>query len=319
MKKSSDSVSATVVDVLQQFTQCSQESNWVIEQHDGGAQASIFVVRRCDGEPIRQRHHELVVKLYKSTGRQSVEVARDQFESLSRLHAQLNGSTVEGWKIDSPAPLYRCERPAALVMTMVPGRPLTHCLRTAGQVTAESIESIADAIVVVMERFWQADGGLYGELNFDNILCDVSRKRLSFVDPGSLEKVFLCDTVTKHWFPASRDLAYLLYDTETSVRTTIGNPGARQRQKRLAEKILRAFMKRAEHGYRNEYLLDEIGGCARMHLNRIKASWSPRGIWRSFVKQTASRSIDQTLGRLKSDAVVSMTVSPAECIAGSKR
>jgi hypothetical protein len=204
-------------------------------------------------------------------------------------------------------------------MTRVSGKPLKSCLRTANQVTAEALESIADAVIAVMERYWLADGGLYGELNFDNILCDVSQKSLSFVDPGSLEKVFLCDTVSRHWYPASRDLAYLLYDIETSVRATIGNPGARQRQKCLAEKILRAFVKRTGPGYWNQCLLDEIGACAQMHLKRIRASWSPRGIWRLFVRQTASRSIDEILGRLRSDAVVPMTGSRAECTAGGRR
>jgi hypothetical protein len=311
MKKCSDSVSANVIDVLQQVTQSSQECNWVIEQRDGGAQASILVVRNRDGQPIWQGHRELVVKLYKSGGRQSVEVVRYQFESLSRLHAQLNGTTARGWKIDSPVPLYRCEQPLALVMTMVPGKPLKHCLRTADPVVAAALESIADAVIAAMERYWSTDGGLYGELNFDNILCDVSRRSLSFVDPGSLDSVFRCDTVTRQWYPASRDLAYLLFDIETSIRKTIGNPGARHRRKWLAEKILRAFVLRNGPDYRTQCLLDEIGACARMHLKRIEASWSPRGIWRLFVRQTASHRIDQILGRLRSDAVVPMTGSHA--------
>jgi hypothetical protein len=317
MKKCPDSIASTVKDVMQQLAQSSKEHNWVIEQHDSGAQASILAVRRPDGRPIWQGYRELIVKLYKKTRPQSAEVASYQFESLSRLHAQLDGTIANGWTIDSPVPLYRCERPLALVMTKVPGKPLKSCLRTSGQVDAQTLESIADAVIAVMESYWLVEGGLYGELNFDNILCDVSRRHLSFVDPGSLEKAFRCDTIPRHWFPASRDLAYLLYDIETSIRTTIGNPGARQRQKNLAEMLLRTFAKRIGPGYRTECLLDEIGACARVHLQRIRTSWSPRGIWRHFVRRTASRSINEILGRLRSDALAHANGSCADAMLGA--
>ena len=91
-------------------------------------------------------------------------------------------------------------------MTMVHGKPLKHCLRTGDEFTPEVLESIADAVIAAMDRFWRSDGGLYGELNFDNVLCDVPRGQSHLLMPGGLDERFFCDTVSRNWYPASRDL-----------------------------------------------------------------------------------------------------------------
>ena len=86
-------------------------------------------------------------------------------------------------------------------------------------------------------RNWRRNEGIlvddscrrYGDLSFNNILCDVVVKSLSFVDPGGQENGLHCD-VTGRWYPASHDLAYLLYDTGATVKDTLGNPRARWRK-----------------------------------------------------------------------------------------
>jgi hypothetical protein len=318
MKKCSKSNSAAVMQVLQQFSGCPNEGNLVIEQLDDGGQAYIFAIGRRDGQPIQQEHSKLIIKLYKSAGPQSVAVARHQFESLSRLHAGLDSSTANGWRIASPIPLFQCQWPLALVMTLVPGMPLKDCLCTGDAHTADVLDSIADAMIAAMDGFW-SHGGLYGELNFDNILCDVPGRTISFVDTGGRDELILCDVVSRNWYPASHDLGYLLYDIETSLRTFIRNPGARLRQLYLVEQILRSYVKKTELGYSAQDLLDEIGACARLHLTRIRGAWSPGGAWRLFVRKNASRGIDQILARLKSDAVVPMAGVCGEYAAGGVR
>jgi O-antigen/teichoic acid export membrane protein len=302
MESDGEGISASVIRVLQQFTQSSESEAWVIEQLNEGAQASIFVVRRRDGRPIWQTHSNVAVKLYKPAAWQSVEVVHGQFDSLSQLYARLNDSTISGWKIYSPDPLYQCERPLALVMTMVPGRSLNSFLETADQVTIAELESIAHAVGAALERYWLIDSQLHGDLNFDNILCDVVARSLSFVDPGVVENTALCNGVSRDWYPASRDLAYLLFDTSVSLKKTIGNPAARRRQEWLLERVLRAFMKGIVPAGKKHCLLDEIQACVQMQLKGLRVSWSPRGMWRLFLKRTASRRIGLILGRLRADA-----------------
>src|SRR5262249_42451242 len=121
---------------------------------------------------------DLVVKLYKPAAESRADVVRDQFESMARLHARLSGSTINGWTIHAPLPLYRCERPFALVMTLVPGKPLNCCLETAGLVDSDRLDSLAETVVAVMERWWSIDTRAHGDFNFDNILCDPDTRSL---------------------------------------------------------------------------------------------------------------------------------------------
>lgn len=300
MKNVSDSTVTAAVQVLQQFMPGARDGDWTIEQLGEGEQAYVLAVRSPGRQPIWQLYRDLVIKLYKPAAGPNVELVRGQFQSLIQLHARLNGSTIHGWRIHTPAPVYQSERPLALVMTMVPGRSLNCCLETEG--TPEMIDSMAQAVAGAMERYWSVDSQIYGDANFDNILCDRSSRSLSFVDPGVLASAFLCDSVSRRWYPASRDLAYMLYDTEVAVKRNLGNPLARQRQQWLVEGVLRAFLQRIGSAAEQVRVLDEIESCARVYLNGLQGSWSPRGLWRVILRQIASRRIDTLLGRLRADA-----------------
>jgi len=296
----SNSNSAMVIRVIQQFTQCSRDSGWVIEQLGEGDQAIVFAVRSQNWQPIRHTYRRFVIKLYKAAAAPNIELVRTQFEALSRLHESVNGQIINGWKISTPAALYFCESPLALVMTMVPGRKLNSCLDTGENVTPEMLESASHAVVTVMERYW-FDSQLHGDLNFDNILCDIVGRDLSFVDLGALENCFFYDGVTKRWYPSSYDLAYMLFDTGVAVKNTIGRPGALLRRQMFAHGVLRAFIETIGPFEEKQRMLDEIHACAREHLKTLDLSWSPRGLWCVLLKQIASRRIDAMLGRLKAE------------------
>jgi O-antigen/teichoic acid export membrane protein len=297
----SQSASAALTRVLQGFTQCSPEKGWLIEPLNEGAQANVFAVRAADAQPVWQSYHELVVKLYKSSARKQTDVVGDQFASMSQLHAQLGGIRINDWTIHSPIPLYECDRAFALVMTRVPGSSLSACLRVAGRMDTQTMQSIADTVISVMEHCWLTGSQIYGDFNFDNILCDPDTRSLSFVDPGVRENDFLCEGVAKQWYPASRDLAHLLYENEVGVKRTLGNPGARRRQRALAEGMLRAFLRRIGPRDQRYRLLDEVHACARIHLQILRGAWTPRGIWRLYIRHLASRRIDEILARLRVD------------------
>jgi O-antigen/teichoic acid export membrane protein len=298
---SSDSASLGVIGVLQHFTQSGKDADWVIETLGEGDQANVHSVRRQNRQWIWQTHRTLVIKLYKPEWAPKVEAVRRQFEALSRLRVVLHGHTINGWKISTPAPLFVCVSPLALVMTMVPGRPLTSLLDDADNVTPEVLDSVPRAVVAAMERCWSV-GQLHGDLNFDNILCDIANRGLSFVDLGlPTNSPFFDDDIPRRWYPASHDLAYMLYDTGTRVKSTIGNPKARLRQQLFAESILRAFIETIGPFEEKQRLLDEIEACVRVFLKslqRLRPS-SPRELWRMIVKKIAARRIDAILLRLK--------------------
>jgi tRNA A-37 threonylcarbamoyl transferase component Bud32 len=293
-----DSASLGVIGVLQHFTQSGKDADWIIETLGEGDQANVHSVRPQNRQWIWQTHRTLVIKLYKPELAPKVEAVRRQFEALSRLRVALHGQTINGWKISTPAPLFVCVSPLALVMTMVPGRPLTSLLDDADNVTPEVLDSVPRAVVAAMERCWSA-GQLHGDLNFDNILCDIANRGLSFVDLGlPTNSLLFDDDVPRRWYPASYDLAYMLYDTGTRVKSTIGNPKARLRQQLFAESILRAFIETIGPFEEKQRLLDEIEACVRVFLKSLRPS-SPRELWRMIVKKIAARRIDAILLRLK--------------------
>ncbi|WP_154071099.1 hypothetical protein [Bradyrhizobium lablabi] len=301
MQIGSDSNSAMAVRVIQQFTRSSIDRGWVVEQLDEGGQAIVYAVTSPNQQPVWQAYRSLVIKLYKPSAAPNVEVVRTQLDALSRLHAAVDGLTINGWKISSPAPLYLCESPLALVMTMVPGRKLDLCLDTGENVTSEVLESASRAFVAAMNRYWSIDSNVHGDLSLNNVLCGIVARDLSFVDLGAHEHCLFRDDVPKRWYPASHDLAYMLYGTGITVKATIGHPGALLRRQMFTHGVLRTFIETIKPLEEKQRSLDEIEACARAHLKRLAASWSLRGLWYVLIKYIASRRIDTMVGRLKAE------------------
>jgi O-antigen/teichoic acid export membrane protein len=297
-----DPNSVLAIRVFRQFTKSSNERRLAIEQLGEGGQAHVFVIRLLDQQPVWHTHESLVIKLYKPAAAQNSEMVGEQFDSLSRLHAALDGRIFDGWKIFVPKPLYICASPLALVMTVVPGRTLSLCLGNGDHATSEMLESAPRAIGSAMKGYWSPNSSRrYGELCFDNILYDAAVKSLSFIDPGGPDVSLHCD-VTRRWYPASHDLAYLLYDTAANVRGTLGNPRARLRKQIFTENLLRAFVETIGPPKEKQLLLDEIDLCAQAHVRQIGRSLSPRGLWRVVLRQVASRRIDKFLEKLRTEA-----------------
>jgi hypothetical protein len=303
---SSDPISAMAIRVLEQLTRSSNDGGWVVEKLDQGIQANVLVIRSITQQPIWQTYRSLVIKVYKPAAATTVEHVREQFDSLSRLHAAVHGRTINGWKISAPAPLYLCESPLALVMPMVSGHKLTLFLETNDNVAPEFLESAARAVAIAMVRCWSI-GLPHGDLCFDNILCDIVTGDLSFVDLGAPNSSFFCDGIAKRWYPASRDLAYMLYDTGVRMKSTIGNPRARLLQQLFAENVVRTCIEMIGPFEEKQWLLDEVQACTWTHLKGLQLSWGPRGLWHILLRRVASRRIDRLLGRLRTDFGVAIT------------
>ncbi|MBB4370460.1 serine/threonine protein kinase [Bradyrhizobium sp. cir1] len=182
-------------------------------------------------------------------------------------------------------------------MTMVPGRKVNWYLRAGGDLAHDVIDSAPQAIVAAMSEYWAA-GHSHGDFNIDNILLDPISREISFVDFGAEPLIPCCDSATRRR-SASYDLGYILYDVAMRVKGNAIGPGARARRLILAERMLRAFLETIARQENALHVIDEIHLVARLHMETIDVSLSPRGLWRRLLRSLAARRIDTTLGRLK--------------------
>lgn len=302
-----DSASGAVLSVLQKFVQGSQATDWTIERLDEGDQAHIYVAGCLNTRYMTaEAHRRLVVKLYKPPASADVEGARSEFELLSRLHAVLNGKMIDGWKYFIPAPLYLCDSPPALVMTLAPGRRLRLWLESGRGPVTRLLAPLPQAIVAALQRFWSL-GQVHGDLNFDNVLCDITARCLSFIDPERPRNSHFCDSVATHRHPATRDLGYLLYETAVTVRYDIAHPRARRRRQMFTIDVLRAFIERVGPLEEALSLLDEIGNCARQYLATLSFSLTLRGLWHLLVRRIAVTRMNTILAEVRADAMRRVT------------
>jgi tRNA A-37 threonylcarbamoyl transferase component Bud32 len=295
-------ISAEALSVLQQLAPGCKTNDWVIEQLAEGVEANIYSVRCSDHHlPVWQDYRSVAIKLYKPWLSPDIKLVRRQFESLSCLYAALDGSTINGWKISIPAPLYICESPLALVTSMVTGKPLSSWLDH-GNVRPEVLQSLPHAIIAAMNRFW-SNGLLHGDLTLDNILCDVGARNLSFVDAGRRRTCSFDDDLSSRWEPPSHDLAHMLYDTAVSVLSTIVSPVACFRKRMFAEGVVRAFVETIVSLEARRSQLEEIRACARLHLMALdRGSWSLRGLYQMLQRQIGFLRLEKTIGRVQANA-----------------
>jgi len=294
--------------VLREFAPDTFPGDWSVVKLDKGEQADVFMAEpqvRRGGVRVKGA---LIIKLYKSADPSQVELARLQFEYLSLLHAMLNGRMLNGWLLSTPVPLYLCKAPLAHVMTMVPGRTLSWHLRDG--TIREEVDALAQVVVAAMRRCWAA-GQSHGDLNVDNIILDVVARKIAFVDPLLPSVDLPCCVDTSGCSAASIDLAYLLFSAAIGEKRDFVTPGVRSRKLIFAERVLREFVETITECEDRLRLLDEIHGCARLHLKTIDVSWSLQGHWRRFLRQSAARDIDKALERLKKETISPPTPLPS--------
>jgi len=285
---------ASVVRVLQRLTHAA-EADWDIRSLGEGFHGKIYAVGSRRSGPLWQGHSDLVVKLYKPDGPAGADMARRQFDALARLHLTVDGKTVDGWKTRAPLPLYASVSPPALVMTMAAGTTLSKSLADGSDLPLEMLDSAARAIVAVMRPYWAA-GDLHGDLSLNNILWDPADRVLSLIDVDTSSGASVRDGVPKEWYPASLDLAGVLYDVGTDIRTADRRVVSRKRV--FAESILLAFLTTVDAPEEKRRLIEEVRAFARAELEALDLPWSPRGLYRLLQRHVATRRIDRLLARV---------------------
>jgi hypothetical protein len=235
-------------------------------------------------------------------------MVKAQFDSLSKVHAALDGREACSWKISAPRPLHMCQTPLALVMTVVPGQYIDLCAPEGEVLTSEVLHEAASAFASAMENCWTNDQR-HGDLGLRNVLFDIGTKKISFIDAGTRDSCRTCSEVEK--FPSAMvsDLAHVLCDVVIDVMDLVGS-NARLGREIFAENILRIVIADSVSSKEKRRLLEEIESCFQEHLAEyLQLSWSLKGVSHRVVKQVAINRVRSMLERVASeqDVVVKRT------------
>ncbi len=294
---------AQVAELLGPLTGIADAAAWSIQPAGAGGQAAVFLARRSDGRPAYESHAQVVVKLFDPRRNHAAAALRDEFDSLARLHATVDGLVIRGWTIRAPRPLFAAEDSLGVAMTVVPGITLSSLLVRTGRLDRKLFESLAPAVVEAMRVYWSAENRVYGDFHLRNVLCDPATRCLSLVDPGMPGPAWLCPDAPRLWFPASRDLAYLLYYTASAVKLTLGKPVLRRRERWLATRLLDVALNTLAAPEQRGALREEIRACAAAHAAQIRPARSLAGLWRSSVRRVTARYVARVLDSLGTASV----------------
>ncbi len=258
-------------------------------------------IERCLADAGIVRHRGKIVSTVNNARR--AQALRDEFDSLARLHATVDGLVIRGWTIRAPRPLFAAEDSLGVAMTVVPGITLSSLLVRTGRLDRKLFESLAPAVVEAMRVYWSAENRVYGDFHLRNVLCDPATRCLSLVDPGMPGPAWLCPDAPRLWFPASRDLAYLLYYTASAVKLTLGKPVLRRRERWLATRLLDVALNTLAAPEQRGALREEIRACAAAHAAQIRPARSLAGLWRSSVRRVTARYVARVLDSLGTASV----------------
>jgi hypothetical protein len=134
----------------------------------------------------------------------------------------------------------------------------------------------------------------------NNILWDPENRVLSLIDVDTSASLAVRDGVSREWYPASLDLAGVLYDVGTDIRTA--NRRALSRKRMFAESVLLAFLTTVDAPDEKLRLVEEVRAFARAELEALGLSWSPRGLYRLLQRRLATGRIDRLLASVLASA-----------------
>jgi O-antigen/teichoic acid export membrane protein len=295
-----------VMRVLQEFTKCVDSSHCTVTRIGGerDGDAEIFIINSVGPQPIWRTDNAVVVKLYKPEAPFNFETVQAQIDSLSNLHAVLDGRQINGWRISVPRLLYVCKSPLAVVMTAVPGQSIGSYTSRSDVLTPRIFLEAARTFAMAMEQCWSS-GRRHGDLHLGNILFDIEAKNISIIDPGWREDCRVCNDVTKFKSAAVADLTHVLWELAIDAMDLIRGPTVRFSQETFIENVLLSIVEGIDSREEKRRLLNEIWGCAQQHLtDRIERPWSLKGVWNRFVGQVAMGRIRSILERVNSHANV---------------
>lgn len=270
---------------------------------NSGGQADLFHAHRLasatptvtDSPPSRLSD-SLVVKLFRGGTDQQQAVA-EQYHAMLDLRSAMHAIVSRDWTINIPLAIYCDDATQAIVLEHASGRTVRQWMQ--GTPPAATVwQPVADAILVGLTQYWRTHERIFGDLNLRNILCDQQRKTISFIDAGAPGTRWHFREPPCEWFPASRDLAYLLYFVATEIKVTLFQPSLWQQQLCFVEYLLERYLEQEVAPSRQALFAEELHHCAAVHLAGLRPDGSPAGIWRRYVQRTATKTIRRAIAQL---------------------
>ena len=248
--------------------------DWLVRPLARGHQASLLLLT----DP--QEGSRVVVKCFTPPAGGDAAIRRET-EALDKLASLACEARVEGWRVVSPRVLGISHTPPALALTYISGEQLDRLLIDGTQ--EPPVPSVVPRVLArSIWSYWSSTGAIIGDMNLQNIICDIPGRTIGIVDPGAPYGWFSLPMIPMRHYPISRDLGYLLYEVcSTNVKLTLRGRAAPRRRLCFVRSLLAEIMERtADPGG----LIDEIGKCAIAHAERLNTGLSPRRCWRKVVQ-----------------------------------
>lgn len=233
----------------------------------------------------------VVAKLFSENRAEVLDAVNDEFMQLGLMYEVFKDLAIYGWQVTSPKPLLKSTDPPALLMTQVLGETMDVLMRTSQpRLMNEVVRPISESLAA----YWRSSGLVIGDVTARNILLDVDRKLIAFVDPGKPRSAFACDGIPDEYFPASRDLGYLLFSASAMRWTRMFD----RKRNHAGTTFVRNLIERHGHdqleGRDLPKFFDEVLACADRHTSRISTR-GPKKTWRLYVRGQTSRRVRATL------------------------
>ena len=287
---------AVIARVLRQFMKHSGYKGCDIIWIGGGEHADVFKIKPRNAESSDHESDGIVIKLYKPKAALNTDRVKEQFSSLSVLHATLNGIELDGWRFYVPRSLFLSHSPLAFAMTAVPGHAIDGGTVA---VTSENIRSAAQAFIGAMDRCWRS-GRRHGDLGLSNVLFDFEAKTISVIDAGTRESCRTCSEIEKFPSAQASDLAHALCDVVRDITDLTGRPPAHVNRDAFVKAVLAAVLERQTSMAERRILVSQIWECFEEHLiESYGPSWSLKG-----APHQAARMIARSRARSIIDSLV---------------
>ncbi len=239
---------------------------------------------------------KLVVKLYRSDVELDLTKVKDQLDALTKLHAAVDNHRAEGWQICVPKPLKICEQPVAIVMTAMVGSQINDWLDL--EPSTDEMKEAAKGFSAALERIWQ-QGAFHGDLGSQNILIETTQKRISFIDPGTLESCVVCGQPGHD--ARTLDLAHFLYSYAIEEASRTKSLSLKKFHKEyFTLEVLKNALRNTGRSEPTTHLLSDLRAYTSAHIREtLTLSFSIRGIWRFYARYRSAQIAERILLRLK--------------------
>jgi len=255
-----------------------------VEKIGDGRQSEVFKI------VFSEKKLTLAIKVYKCVNSNTKEILENEYKLLKIANELFCSKHYKGWKFDSPKPYLKCEKYHSIIMYYVDGVTLSSLLCNRKLPTC-LIKEIAHAVANGMMLYWHNNKQLIGDVNLNNIICDIKNNKITFIDLGIPNKHFYCAGIEKNHYPESRDIGYFLFETCILIvkkRLTL-NKGGEDLEK-FIEIYLDYIFSKLNTAYRVQFLSETIA-CASFHEKRVGNKFTLFYVWHKLLKYLIKKCI----------------------------